>query len=141
MKAAQKGVSPTQIELEVIKRVTKVLPGAVHAAVQGVMGINLDDRRATDRKVRNGVKEPKPGGKCRGVWDELDRELREGHAVPSLPDFMKAAEQKGINPNNARIEFYNWKRFHGLGKGAPRTRERALMRARGAAAGRAMSAH
>ena len=141
MKATEKGMSPAQLELEVIKRVTEVLPSAVHAAVQGVLGIDLTSPKPPARRVRNGVKEPKPGGKCHSVWDELDDVLRERKEVPVLSEFVKAAEQKGINANNARIEFYNWRRFHGLSKGTVHTRQRAMMKTRGAAAGKAMVAH
>lgn len=63
------------------------------------------------REERNGVKRPKPGGKCAAVWDHLDN-----HGNMESKDLRAVAEAKGWNVNNALIELSVWRRFHGLGK-------------------------
>lgn len=71
------------------------------------------------REERNGVKRPSIGGKCRAIWDALDAllaELEEGETVTSKMVQDLAADE-GWNKNNASIEFYNWRKFNGFGKG------------------------
>lgn len=72
------------------------------------------------REERNGVKRPSIGGKCRAVWDALDAlqaELEEGEKVTSAM-VKDLANDEGWNPNNASIEFYQWRKFHGISKGS-----------------------
>lgn len=62
-----------------------------------------------DRPMQNGVKMPSAGTKCREVWD----------FCASLPevtakDVKAQAETRGWNPNNASIEYYNWRKFMGI---------------------------
>ena len=66
-----------------------------------------------DREERNGIKRPSVGGTCRAVWDALDAAVAEGK-TPSAKDVKAMAEAKGWNPNNASIEFYQWRKFHGI---------------------------
>lgn len=69
------------------------------------------------RRVRNGVTEPPVGGKCRAIWEELDKlVLAHKGAVPKVTDVMAAARDSGLNENNARCEYYYWRRFNGYGK-------------------------
>lgn len=70
------------------------------------------------REERNGVKRPSAGGKCRAVWDALDAlqaELEAGELVTSSMVKDLAADE-GWNPNNASIEFYQWRKFNGISK-------------------------
>ena len=68
-----------------------------------------------DRSVKNGVKERSRGGLCRAVWDMLDELVKStGGAVPTVADVKKAAEAKGWNVNNASIEYYQWRKHHGI---------------------------
>lgn len=72
------------------------------------------------REERNGVKRPSAGGKCRAVWDALDAlqaELEEGEKVTSAM-VKDLANDEGWNPNNASIEFYQWRKFNGISKGS-----------------------
>lgn len=72
------------------------------------------------REERNGVKRPSAGGKCRAVWDALDAlqgELEAGEKVTSAMVKDLAADE-GWNANNASIEFYQWRKFNGISKGA-----------------------
>jgi hypothetical protein len=68
-----------------------------------------------DREERNGVKRPSAGGKCRAVWDALDQYQAEEKEVPTASIVKMITEDEGWNPNNATIEFYQWRKFHGIG--------------------------
>lgn len=71
------------------------------------------------REERNGVKRPSIGGKCRAIWDALDALLAELEAGETVTSKMvqDLAKDEGWNKNNASIEFYNWRKFNGFGKG------------------------
>ncbi len=66
-----------------------------------------------DREERNGIKKPSVGGTCRAVWDAMDAMVASGKN-PTAKDVKALAEERGWNPNNASIEFYQWRKFHGI---------------------------
>lgn len=66
------------------------------------------------REERNGVKMPGPGA-CREVWEYLSKH---GDMMPAA--IKAVAASHGWNENNASIELYQWRRFHGV-KRAPKT--------------------
>lgn len=66
-----------------------------------------------DREERNGVKRPSIGGACRMVWDYLDDVVAAGD-TPTIKQVKATAEEYGWNVNNASIEFYQWRKFHGI---------------------------
>lgn len=71
------------------------------------------------RETRNGIKEPKPGGKCAAIWRQMDSMVKRGKE-PHVADARTFAEKKGYNVANAQIEFYRWRAFHaapGAGNG------------------------
>jgi hypothetical protein len=63
------------------------------------------------REERNGIKRPNPGGLCAAVWDYLDEK---GNVTPK--EIKLVAESKGWNPNNAQMELYQYRKFHGITK-------------------------
>lgn len=67
-------------------------------------------------EVRNGVRKPIKG-KCAEVWAMLTamQELHP-HAAINIADVRALAETQGWNINNATIEFYGWRKFHGYNK-------------------------
>ena len=67
-------------------------------------------------EVRNGVRKPIKG-KCAEVWATLTamQELHP-HAAINIADVRALAETHGWNLNNATIEFYGWRKFHGYNK-------------------------
>jgi hypothetical protein len=67
-----------------------------------------------NREERNGVKRPSVGGKCRVIWDFLDAVYQGGKVMPTSAMVKEAAENNGWNPNNASIEFYQWRKFNGI---------------------------
>jgi hypothetical protein len=76
------------------------------AAPKGGSGVKIEK----NREQRNGIKRPSAGGKCRLVWDALD--ILASKNMATLKDIKAVAEASGWNPNNATIEFYNWRKFN-----------------------------
>jgi hypothetical protein len=66
-----------------------------------------------DREERNGVKRPSKGGVCREVWDMLDGSVKNG-VQPTAKLVRELAPKRDWNPNNAMIEFYQWRKFNGI---------------------------
>lgn len=67
-----------------------------------------------DRMEQNGIKRPSMGGLCRAIWDELDLYRDVNGTIPSSKEVKAMAERHLWNRNNASIEFYQWRRFHGI---------------------------
>lgn len=66
------------------------------------------------REVRNGVKRPKPGGRCDAIWLWLD-----AHPTATAKEIREAAPSQGWNLNNAMIELSVWRKFNGIAKARP----------------------
>lgn len=114
--AEVKQVESVQVETEVEQVAPATESASVAETAQEVVeaapagkGIKIEK----DREERNGVKRPSIGGVCREVWDYLDRIVAEG-AVPTVGLVKLRAEKEGWNLNNASIEFYQWRKFHGI---------------------------
>lgn len=69
------------------------------------------------RPEQNGVKRPSIGGKCRAIWDALDAYRTETGELPTSKVVKALAADEGWNPNNASIEYYQWRKFNGIAKG------------------------
>jgi hypothetical protein len=74
-----------------------------------------------NREERNGVKRPSAGGKCREIWDFLDALYEDDgtgnsgdRIMPTAKMVREEAVSQGWNPNNASIEFYQWRKFNGI---------------------------
>lgn len=63
------------------------------------------------REERNGIKKPSVGGQCRAVWDALD-DMEAAGTQPTAKQVKALAKERGWNPNNASIEFYQWRKFN-----------------------------
>lgn len=70
-----------------------------------------------NRPEQNGVKQPSIGGKCRAIWDALDAHALSTGDDPTAKDVKALAATHGWNPNNASIEYYQWRKFNGVSKG------------------------
>lgn len=108
----------SKIEKALLARLTPQLIDAVRETVHLVLAQAPVEAAPSDaRRVRNGVTEPPAGGKCRAIWEQLDKLVlsRKGE-VPNVTDTMAAARDADLNENNARCEYYYWRRFHGYGK-------------------------
>lgn len=67
-----------------------------------------------DRPEQNGIKRPSIGGKCRAIWDALDAYRAETGELPTSKTVKELAADEGWNPNNASIEYYQWRKFNGI---------------------------
>jgi hypothetical protein len=67
-----------------------------------------------NRPEQNGIKRPSAGGRCRAVWDALDAYRAETGELPTAKTVRALAADEGWNPNNASIEFYQWRKFNGI---------------------------
>lgn len=65
-----------------------------------------------DRPTQNGVKQPSAGGVCRAVWDFCANASKE--TLVTAAQVKQAAVDHAWNPNNAQIEYYNWRKFTGI---------------------------
>lgn len=61
--------------------------------------------------IQNGVRKPIKG-KCADVWQALDDLL--ANELPTIKHVRDLAQANNWNLNNATIEFYGWRKFHGL---------------------------
>lgn len=121
MKTTRKAVQSTQaqineeaIQAEVIKRVAAMLPAAVHDAVVAAEAGEVSTV-AAPRAVQHGVTAPKEGGRCAAVWDRLDT-MRSAGMEPTVAEVLAVADQEEWNATTTRIQYYNWRKFHGYGK-------------------------
>lgn len=87
----------------VAEQVTTAAP--VDVAAHTGTGLKIEP----NREKQNGITRPSVGGKCRAVWDWLD-----AHPAATSKDVKAAATEMGWNPGNASIEFYQWRKFHGI---------------------------
>jgi len=69
-------------------------------------------RRATAKPEE--IRRPKEGGRCDAVWRELDKIRQKRHATPALQDILRVGQKKRWNPNNTRVEYYNWRKANGI---------------------------
>ena len=67
-----------------------------------------------DRPEQNGVKRPSAGGMCRAVWDACWAHQLATETVPTAQWVKAKAIAEGWNPNNASIEYYQWRKFNGI---------------------------
>lgn len=50
-------------------------------------------------------------GKCKAIWNELDKLVAAGKQ-PDIATVRKLAARKHWNDNTSRIQFYRWKQAH-----------------------------
>lgn len=67
-----------------------------------------------NRPEQNGVKRPSAGGLCRAVWDACWAHQAATGTPPTAKEVKAIAETNGWNPNNASIEYYQWRKFNGI---------------------------
>lgn len=68
----------------------------------------------TRSEIRNGVRKP-IRGLCADVWAACtELHNADTDTPPTLAQIKERAVQMGWNINNATIEFYGWRKFHGF---------------------------
>ena len=71
-------------------------------------------KNALKMPEQNGVRRPKPHTLCGQAWaifDEVSAKL--GSPAP-IRDCLVIAEQKGLNTNNVKVEYAQWRKFNGV---------------------------
>lgn len=66
---------------------------------------------------QNGVKRPRPGGKCARVWeiaDDLSKKLKRPAAVSEVLETASTDKQFAHNPANVKTEYARWRKFNGI---------------------------
>jgi hypothetical protein len=87
----------------------KPAPVEVTDMVETGKGIKIEK----DRPEQNGIVRPSVGGKCRQVWDFCDS-VYAGGQLPMPKQMREWAREVDVNENNAVIEMYQWRKFHGI---------------------------
>jgi len=99
-----------QLEERILARMQTSLRGVVREAAINV----LTNRARASEDGPSPRKRPVAGGRCAAVWDHLDKIQANENRIPTLAEMRKIAKKKRWNANNARIEYYNWRQFHGI---------------------------
>jgi hypothetical protein len=64
--------------------------------------------------IRNGIRMPRKGGKCRGVWDWCQAFRDEKGAPPKHSEALTEAERSGWNRLNTATEYVRWRQYWGI---------------------------
>ena len=67
-----------------------------------------------EAKVQNGIKAPMRAGKCKHVWEVCEAIYKSTGRVPTLKELNAHEAMQGTNQTNNQIEFYRWRKYHGL---------------------------
>ena len=116
-KKASKGKAAQQAaQAEPVAVVTTAAPAADRPAAAVTVPAAAKPAKASKvakvpREERNGVKRPKADGACGKVWAHLDAK-----GDMSVADIKAWATSEGLNPGNAAIEIYLWRKFNGIVK-------------------------
>jgi len=104
-----------EVEAVVLAKLAPAIHDAIHVGVQQALAKATQPPQAKEvtREEQHGVRRPKAGGRCDQVWQQLDSMNAKGED-PSLQSIVEVARKKGWNENNARVELYQWRKFHGL---------------------------
>lgn len=103
------------VEQEVLKRLEKPLHIVVHEAVLQAIAeaSRITEQSVTEVQGEDEPHRPKAGGRCAAVWETLDA-MRDKGEIPTLKEILAIGRRKKWNENNTRIEYYQWRKFHGI---------------------------
>lgn len=102
------------LEKNLLARLQDSLPEIVHQTVASAIIIASQPKQSKANRLAR----PAAGGRCARVWDILDQ-MKSAGSVPTLKQVKKVARRRRLNENNARIEYYRWRKFNGISGGAP----------------------
>ncbi len=71
-------------------------------------------REAAKQPMQNGIRRPKPEGKCGQAWAIFDAVSAKNGSPASIGESMEIAKAEGQNEANVRAEYARWRKFHGL---------------------------
>lgn len=84
------------------------------------------EREANKMPEQNGIRHPKPGGKCAAVWDIADGLRATNDEVPAMSDVIEVVKERGLSEGNARTEYARWRTFHGIAPVGRKKKEEAV---------------
>jgi hypothetical protein len=105
---------------KILEKLDSVLPEIAKTAVaEAIVYAMHNDKVAIPKRESRSfapkeARKPKEGGVCEAVWKELDRLKVKSKGVPKLADIQKVGDRKGWNPNNTRVEYYQWRKAQGI---------------------------
>jgi hypothetical protein len=63
----------------------------------------------------NGIRRPRPNTLCGKAWVIFDSVSQKNGHPASIREALDIARQQGLNEGNVRAEFYQWRKFNGIG--------------------------
>lgn len=104
-----------EVEAVVLAKLAPAIHDAIHVGVQQALAKATQPPQAKEvaREEQHGVRRPKAGGRCDQVWQQLGNMNAKGEEL-SLQAIVEVARKNGWNENNARVELYQWRKFHGM---------------------------
>ena len=63
---------------------------------------------------QNGVRRPRPEGKCGQAWALMDALSEQKGAPIAIADLLKVSTEQGLNPGNVKAEYSYWRKFNGV---------------------------
>lgn len=64
--------------------------------------------------MQNGIRRPRPEGKCGQIWALMDSMSQELGAPVAVRDVLPVADAQGMNQNSVRTQYSYWRKFHGI---------------------------
>lgn len=96
------------------KAAAKAAKDAEKAAAKKAKEDAIAAKKAQQMPEQNGIRRPRPEGKCGQAWAMMDAMSGElGSPVP-VGDVVTKGEAAGLNAGNIRAEYARWKKFHGI---------------------------
>lgn len=64
--------------------------------------------------IQNGIRRPRPEGKCGQAWALMDAMSAEIKAPVAIADLLVRSNAAGLNPNMVRSNYAVWRKFNGV---------------------------
>lgn len=68
----------------------------------------------TQMPEQNGVRQPREGTACAGIWHLATQMSTERKATVAVGDLLEAAQAMGHNPATIKTQYARWRKFHGV---------------------------
>jgi colicin import membrane protein len=72
-------------------------------------------REASKMPMQNGVRRPKPNGKCGQAWAVFDAVSAQKGSPAAISECRELADAQGLNKANVNAEYAAWRKFYGVG--------------------------
>ena len=72
------------------------------------------EREANKMPEQNGIRRPKPDGKCGQTWAHADAlSAKFGYPTP-IADLLEVCNGEGLNSSNTKAEYARWRKFNNI---------------------------